>query len=335
MAFVWVQQWIALPVVVEELMGDLPSGPSPQALDMTAVSIAHESHQGHVHQSPTSLRSPGSNTPFYSQLCSIPQSLHHDFRSPAHAAHSTSPHYSQDHGATPLNMGAMAGALPEYVQADGGGGQPQLPQRQLSGASTSALVYQLQQNLQVQGQNSNALPMQSGYGPGFAAGQFQHNYMPTQASAHPNYAVFSTNQRGPGHGASQAPYQNYPHQPPYLYYPAPYGTQPFAPGYAGQNAQGQAMYGRSQSTSSHVALPGQGMDMSQQDGTFPPGHRPSSGGIQGDPGAMGWMSGGQFMQPTGKFSTASTDTRNASKIARRYCTTRTRELYSPRPSPKA
>ncbi|KAF1971515.1 hypothetical protein BU23DRAFT_581623 [Bimuria novae-zelandiae CBS 107.79] len=288
MAFFWVQQWVALPVVIEEPMGDLPPGSGPQALDIAAAGLAHDDHQGHLQQSSSSLRS---HTPFYSQLSSISQSqFRPDLRSPARP---TSAQHSQDHGATSFNMGAMAGTLPDYTHAD----VPRSAPGQLSGASTSALVYELQQNLQVHGPASNTLPVQSGYGPGFGAGQFQQNYMPSPASPHTSYTTFSPHQqRGPVPSQMQAPYQNYTQQGPYMYYPAPYGAQPFAPGFAGPNAQGQALNGRRSSLTSHAPSLGQGMDMSQQDGMFSHGHRAGPGAVHGDLTSMGWMPGAQFMQ---------------------------------------
>ena len=273
-------------------MGDLPPASGPPALGISAAGLAHDDHQARLHQLPSESRSPSSNTPFHSQLSSIPQSqLRSDLRS---SAHPTNPHYPQTHDATSLNMGAMAGDLPDYGHVDGV--QPQLA-RQLSGASTSALVYQLQQNLQVHASASNSLPVQPGYGPSFGAGQFQHNYMPTHAPPHTNYTAFpSHQQRGPGHNSIQGPYQNYAQQSPYMYYPAPYGTQPFGPGFAAPNAQNQALYGRRPSlTSSHIPPPGHGIDMSQQDGMFPPGSR----AVHGDPSSMGWGAG-QFVQTGSK-----------------------------------
>jgi hypothetical protein len=278
-------------------MGDLPLGSGPQTLDITATGLALDDLQGHAHQH-SSVLPPSSNTPFHSQLSSIPQSqLRRDVRSPALPS---SPYYPQDHVATSLNMGAMAGSLPEYPSVDGT--QSQHAQRQVSGASTSALVYQLQQNLQMHGPASSTLPVHSGYVPSFGSGQFQQSYMPTQASSHTNYNAFPLNQpRGPGSNPMQTPYPNYSHQSPYLYYPAPYGTQHFVPGFSGQNAQAQALYGRRPSlASSHAPLSGQSMDMSPQEGMFSSGHRTSSGAVQGDPASMGWIPGGQFVQPTGE-----------------------------------
>ncbi|KAL5408148.1 hypothetical protein PMIN04_011511 [Paraphaeosphaeria minitans] len=294
MAFVWVQQWFALPIGIEEPMGDLPLGSGPQPLDITATGIAHDGLESHP-QNPLGVQAPTGNTPFYSQLSSIPQSqLRRDLRSPAHPS---GPHYPQDHGATSLNMSAMAGSLPEYASIDGA--QLQHVQRQLSGASTSALVYQLQQNLQVHGPASSTLPVHSGYGPGFGPGQFQQTYIPAQGSSHSNYPFPSNQQRGPGPNPIQPPYPNYSQQSHYLYYPAPYGTQHFVPGFSAQNAQAQALYGRNSClASSHTPLHGQ----SPQDGIFPHGHRTNSSAVQVDPASMGWIPGGQFAQSGGQHS---------------------------------
>ena len=280
-------------------MGDLPSGSGPQTLDITAAGLAHDDLQALQQQSTSNVRPSSSNSPFYSQLSSIPSSqLRPDIRS---HAHTNSPQFAQDPNATSLNMGAMTAALPDYGLAEGP--QPQQPARQLSGASTSALVYQLQQNLQVHGQPSNTLPVQSGYGPGYGPGQFQHNFMPQHASPHTMYAAFPSNQqRGPGPNPMSAPYQNYPQQPQYMYYPAPYGAQPFASGYAGPSAQSQAMYGRRPSSnSSHVPMPGQGMEISQQEAMHSAGHRVGPGAVQGDPASMGWMPGAPYMQTGGEY----------------------------------
>lgn len=279
-------------------MGDLPLGSGPQASDITATGIAHDDLQSHA-QHPSGVMSPSSNTPFYSQLSSIPQSqLRRDLPSPAHPS---SPHYPQDHGAAPLNMSAMAGSLPEYAPVDSA--QLQHAQRHFSGATTSALVYQLQQNLQVHGSSSSTVSVHSGYGPSFGSGQFQQPYMPTQASPHANYTLPPNQPRGPGSNSMPTPYPNYLPQSPYIYYHAPYGTQHFMPGFSGQTAQthAQALYGRRPSlASSHVPLPGQGMDMSPQDGVFTHGHRTSSSAVQVEPASMGWISDGQFVQPGGE-----------------------------------
>lgn len=272
-------------------MGDLPLGSSPQALDITATGIAHDAVENNTQQ-PVGVRSPTSNTPFYSQLSSIPQSqLRRDLRSPAHPS---SPHYPQDHGATSLNMSAMAGSLPDYASIDGA--QLQHAQQHLSGASASALVYQLQQNLQGPGPASSTLPVHSGYGPSFGPGQYQQTFVPAQAASHSNYTFSINQQRGPGPNPVQPSYPNYAQQTPYLYYPAPYGTHQFVPGFSGPNAQNQTVYGRRQSlASSH----GQNMDLPPQDSTFPHGPRTGPNAVQVDPATMGWTPAGQFTQPAG------------------------------------
>ncbi|KAF2683438.1 hypothetical protein K458DRAFT_305401 [Lentithecium fluviatile CBS 122367] len=268
-------------------MGDMPHGSGPQALGITATGLAQDEHQGTPN--PTlNLKSPSNNTPFYSQLSAIPQTQPRpDLRSPAHPQ---SPHYpTQDHGASSMNMGVMAGALPDFASVNVAQGNPamlQHDQRQLSGASTSALVYQLQQNLQIPGPTSGSLP--SHYGAGFNASQFQQNFAPQQGSQHPNYAQFPTgHQRVAGPGPMQTPYQSFPQHSQFLYYPGPYGPQAqYSQGFPGQNNQGQAVYGRRQS-----------VEMPQQEGGFTI-NRMVSSSMQ-DPGAVGPMFGGPFVQAPG------------------------------------
>lgn len=293
MAFVWIQQWVALPVLLEEQMGDISTRPGSQPLDITAAGLAHDEHQSNPKPSPPNLTSTTSSTPFYSQFSSIPQvQLRPNLRSPAQP---TSPHYPPpDHGSASLNMGTMAGALPEYGSVDVAQGSfpvAQHNQRHLSGASTSALVYQLQQNLQVAGPPSGSL---HAYGPGFSTGQFPPNFVPTHPSQHLNYSSFPPNsQRVPAPGPMQPSYQNFPPQPSqpsqYLYYPAPYGSQAqYSPGFPEQNLQNQAMYGRRPSLSgSHVPMGAHNLELPQQDGNF-------YGGV------VGSVFGGQSMPVQGK-----------------------------------
>lgn len=281
MAFVWVQQWIALPVLHEEQMGDLPLGATPQSLETTAEGLVRDEHQSSTFKSPTN------NSPFHSQLSSVGQGHGRpDIRSPAHAA---SPQYPQQegHGASSLNMGSMAGALPEYNHPELGQGNQQTHQQvqrppSLSGASTSALVYQLQQNLQMPQHATGALPSQAAY----ASGQYQQNFQ--GHSPLPNYGgpFHPTQQRMPHPGSMQAPYQNF-HQPShYMYYTSPYGPQGQLPqGFQAQAAQAQAMYGRRPSLSnSSMPMMGQSMDMSQADGGYPQGGRLMPGTAPGEQG---------------------------------------------------
>ncbi|KAF2109131.1 YT521-B-like domain-containing protein [Lophiotrema nucula] len=297
MAFVWVQQWIALPVVYEEQMGDLPPGSVPQPLDITAAGLAHDEHQLN-NPSSSSLRSPSSNAPFYSQLSSISQGQGRpDPRSPAHA---TSPHYlGQEHATTSLNLGAMAGALPDYGPTDipGNAQAQQQGQRPLSGASTSALVYQLGQNLQMPGHGSSTHPpyVATSYGPN----QFQQNFVPPQGTQHPPYGPFSSShQRLTGPSSMQHQYQNYPQPSQYLYYPSPYGPpSQFSQGFSAQAAQSQsqALYGRRPSLpSSQMPIMGQNMDMAQHESGYSPIGR-HFGNAQADGGPMGSISTGGFL----------------------------------------
>ena len=290
MAFVWVQQWIALPVVVEEQMGDMPQPSGAQPLDITATGLAQDEHQGHLNPALNS-KSPSSNTPFYSQLSAIPQAqLRPDLRSPAHPQ---SPHYpGQDHGHSSMNMGAMAGALPDYTSINAAQGNPSMQQhdqRQLSGASTSALVYQLQQNLQVAGPGS--APPPNLYSPGYNPGQFQQNFVPSQGSQHHNFAQFGAGQqRVPSQGPMPTPYQTFPQQSQFLYYPGPYGPQAQYPqGYPAQTNQAHTLYGRRQSG-----------EMSQQEGGFSGSRMPHSN-IPGDLGPMPSTFGAPFVQAPGEL----------------------------------
>lgn len=158
MAYVWVQQWVALPVIVEEQqMGDVPPdagiGPSGR---LSAEDEAQLSATQYQQGSQIQPRAPGANAPFHTQfstLPSFPQRIEPSRIPSQQAFGSLNPQAGQQQQGSSFNMSAMAGALPDY----GPGGpnptihpsqqQPQ-PQRRLSGASTPALVYQLQQNLQ-------------------------------------------------------------------------------------------------------------------------------------------------------------------------------------------
>jgi hypothetical protein len=276
-------------------MGDLPPGSTPQSLDITTDGPARDEHQS------SAFRSPTSNSPFHTQLGSIPQGhMRPDIRSPAHLA---TPHYaSQDHGASPLNMGSMAGALPEYPTIDPNQGNPQThqqSQRALSGASTSALVYQLQQNLQMPAHGAGALTAQSAY----AAGQYQQNFAPGHAP-HANYGAFHpTQQRLPHPGSLPTQYHQNFHQPSqYMYYPSPYGPQAQLPqGFPTQSAQPQALYGRRPSLSNApMHFMGQNMELPQSDGVYPSGGRLMPGAVPGESVPSAALLSGSFGAP-GKF----------------------------------
>jgi hypothetical protein len=285
-------------------MGDLPSGAAvQQPLDISATGHAHDEHQSSFNMPGLMPKSSGNNVPFYSQLNSIPLGLlRPDIRS---HIHSTSPQYPvQEHSASPLNMGTMAGALPEYsVDAGQNGHQGhQHAQRPLSGASTSALVYQIQQqqNLQMSGHAPGSLPTHSPYGPGYAQSQYQQGYAHAQSAQHANYAPFLQNQqRMAGPNSMPNPYQQYAQPSQYMYYPSPYGSQaPFPQGYPPQGPQTQGMYGRRPSLSGAQGQSmGQNMELSQHEIGYGVGNRSHSGSLQGEMGVMGPMYGGAFMPP--------------------------------------
>jgi hypothetical protein len=244
-------------------MGDIPPGTTPQSLDTTAGRPARDGHQT------TPSKSPTNNSPFQAQLASISQGhVRPDGRSPAHLA---GPHHpSHDQGASSLSMGAMVAALPEYGPVEPNQGHLQVHQqthRSLSGASTSALVYQLQQNLQMPSHGSGALPTQSAYAPA----QYHHNFTPSHVPQ-PTYGPFhpTQQQRLPHLSSIQAPYQGF-HQPSqYMYYPSPYGSLgQYQHSYQGQAAQPQAQYGRRPSNPPAMPMMGQPLELAQSDGVYP------------------------------------------------------------------
>lgn len=287
MSFVWVQQWVPLPIVYEQQMGDLPPGLRPQALDNATTGFARDG----TPSASSPYKSTDNNAPFHSQLSAIPQGqLRPDFRSSAQ-------YPSQEHGSSPLNMGSMAGMLPDYSSFDDASVNSQSVPRSLPGPSTSAVAYQLGQNLQMPAHASGNLPTHPTYGPGFAAHPYQQNFMPPQGSQHGVYSPYATNQpRQAGTATMQAPFPGYPQPSQYIYYPAPYGAQgQFAPGYMAQGAQGQQMYGRRAS----LTNPGQGADFTHMDGGFP-GVRMPPANVQGDQGSFGPAYGVPYVQGPGK-----------------------------------
>ncbi|CAN9389629.1 unnamed protein product [Alternaria sp. RS040] len=253
-------------------MGDLPPGPRPHAMDNATTGLARDGNTSGSF--PISLKSPDSSDPFYSQLSGLPHGqLRPDFRSSTHANGS---HQPQEHGTSPLNMGAMTGALPNYGTNDNASTNPQTVPRSLSGASTSAVAYQLGQNLQM---TSSNMSTHASYGPGFATGLPQQPFMPQQGSQYSAYPSFATNQpRLSGVPPMPSPYQSYQQASQYMYYPAPYGPQgQFNPGFSTQN---QLMYERKASLT-NTGMQGHVADYSHVDGGFS-GVRMATGNFLGD-----------------------------------------------------
>jgi hypothetical protein len=274
MAFVWIQQWVPLPIVYEQQhMGDLPSGPRPQAMDNAITGFARDGNLSAVFSPHKPL---DNNAPFYSQLSALPQGqLRQDFRSPTQ-------YQAQEHGASPLNMSSMAGSLPDFGAGDDASTNPQTVPRSLSGASTSAVAHQLGQNLQMSTHASGNMPSHPSYGSGYATGLHQPTFMPQQGSQYGAYPSFATNQPRLAGTSMQAPYQNYQQASQYMYYPAPYGAHgQFNAGFSAQTAQGQTLYGR-RSSPTNTGMQGQGADSSHIEGSFPGAHM-TTGSFQGDP----------------------------------------------------
>ncbi|KAJ4408062.1 hypothetical protein N0V91_003410 [Didymella pomorum] len=208
------------------------------------------------------------NTPFYSQLSSIQQGQQRtEHRSPAQQT----PYYpSQQPDASAFKMGAMAGALPDYGSDTHQQASQSIP-RSLSGASTSALVYQLGQNLQMPTHASGNMPVQASYGTGYAMSPYQQGYMPQQSAQNAVYPMYNPTQtRVQGVAPMQNPYQSYPQPSQYMYYPAPYAAQGQYPsGFSAQGMQNQAMYGRRASlVTAPSGIPGQGVELSSLEGSF-------------------------------------------------------------------
>ncbi|KAF2134286.1 hypothetical protein P153DRAFT_381466 [Dothidotthia symphoricarpi CBS 119687] len=268
MAFIWVQQWFALPTIsYPAQMGDLPPGSRPQASDVIATGLAHDENSTFYGSS--TYKSPDSNAPFYSQLSSIPQGPpRQDFRSSVHTSVQYQP---QDNRVSPLNMGSMAGALPDFGSSDESLASSQGIPRTLSGASPSAIAYQLGQNLQMPTHMSGNFPVHQPYPSSYAAGPYQQGFVHTQGSQQGAYPPFAANQqRLSGPNSMQPPYQHYQQPSQFMYYPAPFGHQShYVPGYQMHGAQNQAIYGRrGSSTSASFAMPGQNIEPSQYEGIY-------------------------------------------------------------------
>ncbi|XP_014561578.1 hypothetical protein COCVIDRAFT_33566 [Bipolaris victoriae FI3] len=266
-------------------MGDLPPGPRPQAMDNPTTAFARDGNPP--------FTKTDTSSPFHSQLSALPQGQHRqDFRS---AAHPTGHYQPQEHNTSSLNMGAMIGTLPDLSAGDDSSlNAPTVP-RSLSGASTSAMAYQLGHSLQMPGN----MPSHSPYGPNFPMGMHQQSFMPQHGSQYSAYPSFTTNQsRSAGAAPMQAPYQHYQQASHYMYYPVPYGPQGhFSPGFAAQAPQGQAMYGR-RASFSNTGMQGQATDHSHIDGNFS-GPRMSTAGFQGDPATFTTPYGTQLTSPSG------------------------------------
>jgi len=320
MAVIWVQQWFALPVIIEEpQMGDRPGHEGRQpSRDPSNVSPhrARDVDDGGDHLASgtpyhhcewpdhswldtavvvsnlIAAQPQSSKAPYEVHLqAPTPQHRPEGLRSPIAPGQAPAFHgMAQSQRVPPLNMGGMAGALPEYQPPAQSYGQPPNQQRLPSGPSTSALVYQLQQISQFAGQTAMNNPA---YNPQYAQqypGMYQQGQQITPGASgygqmHPTQQSHSG---GPSPVQPQYPGSSYfpqQHQQQYLYYPSSYTQQiPSA-----QNLQGRAgpyptAYGRRSSLS-------YGQGNTRQDGngfgvanaSFPPqGGFPPTVGMPGD-----------------------------------------------------
>ncbi|KAK3077510.1 hypothetical protein LTS18_010050, partial [Coniosporium uncinatum] len=121
MAFMWVQQWVALPVIVEEQrqMGDVSNEAGLPSLDHPSARSRHDESRSSGNASATNStidpRASGQNAPFHSQYSTIPQLQ----QQPQDAFKQFSPQgqvpYTVQHGvghgssSSAFNMGAIAG----------------------------------------------------------------------------------------------------------------------------------------------------------------------------------------------------------------------------------
>jgi hypothetical protein len=251
MAFFWVQQWVALPIIVEEPMGDAPQDtgggqprrPSHESGYGESQNLGHKPSVSPGQASVTS-RTSNSGAPFYSQYSTLPGQPQRTDSGPSHQPHHLYTGGSgQNQPGHAYNMGAMAGALPDYGPHAPGNMQNQASQsggQRISGASTPAVVYQLQQNLQYPHQGSVQYMNPPQYG-GFAPPQFQgfaHSQSP-QSGPYQQYG-HSQQRMGPiPHQFAQFPQAS----PQYYYFPGAMGAPAQQMGgYPNQAAGFQAPY---------------------------------------------------------------------------------------------
>ncbi|KAF1929595.1 uncharacterized protein M421DRAFT_60271 [Didymella exigua CBS 183.55] len=164
----------------------------------------------------------------------------------------------------------MAGALPDYGSDPYHQASQSIP-RSLSGASTSALAYQLGQSLQIPAHASGNMPVHPSYGSGYATSPYQQGYIPQQSAHNAIYPTYNPNQsRLQGVAPMQNPYQPYPQPSQYMYYPAPYAAPGQYPsGFTAQGMHNQTTYGRrASSVTAHNGIPGQGVEISPHEGGF-------------------------------------------------------------------
>lgn len=236
MAYFWVQQWVALPVIVEEYMGDTTQDGGHAAPISYHQQFAYDESSYHSHgkpdgsfqPSPGISRPSSGQPPFFAQYNTIP----------SQQQRSDSSRYQQQQGyaaggnhnqqGISFNMGGMAGALPDYTAQTIPNSGPQHPSQRQPGASTPAVVYQMQQNLQYPHQAAANYGGHANYGAYCQAQYAGYGQAPSPQSA--GYPQFHGQQRSTP-GPQQ--YGQYPPvSPQYYYFPgstAGYSTGGFIP----------------------------------------------------------------------------------------------------------
>lgn len=268
-------------------MGDLPPNSRSHTVEFTATGPVRDDQ--HAPLPPSSAYTvQENNTPFHSQLSSI---SHEQHRSDLRSSAQSMPYYpSQQHEHPAFKMSAIAGALPDY-SSDTGPSHNQATQtisRSLSSASPSALVYQPGQGLQMPTYASTNMPVHLSYGSGYTLNAYQQGYMPPQNVQSGIYSAHNLNQSQIRNlNPLQNPYQQYPQNLQYMYYPSPYGAQgQYSTGYTGQGVQGQAMFGRRASTAAPVVIPEQNGEPSSNEGGYT-GARTIQGDLAANTAAFG------------------------------------------------
>jgi hypothetical protein len=230
MTYVWYQQWVALPVIVEEHMGDTSrDGAFPLSGSFQQQYPTGDPQQGFpkLDSFPQVLQPMSGNAPFYSQYSALPnpQQRMDNSRYPYAAGGTTS------QAGSSFNMTAVAGALPDYnsqTQAALNARPQSSGQPRPAGASTPAMVYQMQQNLQYPHQSALNYGSQSGHG-GYGQGQFG-TYGQSQGGQGGSFPQMQQQRMG---GMPQQ-YPGYsPVSPQYYYFPGAssgYPPMSFAPG---------------------------------------------------------------------------------------------------------
>lgn len=258
-------------------MGELPPTTEPNLSELTVPSPVKESSQV---LSPSSsspgLAIPGQNAPLSSQL-SPDQAQWGQDPSRIQVAHSGG-HRSNipqapEHEPSALNMAAMVGALPDHANDPNLRHlQPHHQQRQLSGASTSAVVYQLQQIPQLRSSANIPLQNHTPYNSGYGHMQYPPNFPPQHGLQYGAMPPLSANpQRPPAPNMLQ--YQHFQQPAPYVYYPQYSAHGPYAQPFPPQSPQSQPGFSRRPSLpASQGSIHPQTFDTPVQDGSYQQSH---------------------------------------------------------------